>query len=112
LLRLVSLKKRSDFLELRGKEVSFSKYFILQYHPTPLDDIFFYGLVVSKKNGNAVRRNKAKRRMRSLFLELVLSGHILKSARVVMIAKRRLIDGDYMDILREFKKAIEEAQGS
>ena len=107
LLRLLSLKKRSDFLSLRGKEVFFSKFFILQMDPTPLDDSIHYGIVASKKIGNAVKRNRAKRKMRSLFLEITRLNKNIQSVRVVMIAKHRLIEGDYGQILEDLKRGFE-----
>ncbi len=106
MLRLLSLKKRSEFLSLKGKEVFFSKYFILQLQETPLDDSLRYGIVASKKIGNAVIRNLAKRRMRALFFDVHRLDENIKSARVVMIAKHRLIEGDYVQILEDLKRGF------
>ncbi len=62
------LKKRSDFLRLQHKGVKqVMADFILQAcsSPNDLPEIRF-GYTASKKIGNAVARNRAKRRMRAL----------------------------------------------
>ena len=99
---LISLKKRSDFLDLRGKEIFFSKYFILQFHPTNNQDDLLFGLVASKKIGCAVKRNKAKRRMREMFRTIATPQ--IPGGRVVMIARYKLVDACYEDVLNDLKK--------
>ena len=102
LKNLISLKKRSDFLDLRGKEIFFSKYFILQFHPTNNQDDLLFGLVASKKIGCAVKRNKAKRRMREMFRTIATPQ--IPGGRVVMIARYKLVDACYEDVLNDLKK--------
>ena len=64
--RLVVLRQRSDFLEAaRGKRVPTAS-FLLQVRDRKDHDPARVGFTCSKKVGNAVARNKAKRRLREL----------------------------------------------
>ena len=66
---VTSLKKRSEFLFIRkyGKSLQ-SKYFIINFFFKPNSGTRI-GLTVSKKIGNAVKRNYLKRVIRSLLRE-------------------------------------------
>jgi ribonuclease P protein component len=64
--RIPSLKKRSDFLFVRKSGESIrSKHFIVNYL-IPLEPKVEMGITVSKKIGNAVKRNYIKRVIRSI----------------------------------------------
>lgn len=57
------LKKRADFLKAaQGKAVRMPG-FILQYRAVP-DDAVRFGFTVTKRQGNAVTRNRVKRRLK------------------------------------------------
>ena len=68
-MKLQTLKKRKEFvLSNKFAKKIFSKNFIIQKY-TNLDDkdaSLKFGFTATKKIGNAVSRNRAKRRMRSL----------------------------------------------
>ena len=61
-------RKEFNYIFKQGKAFS-SKMFVLNYSPTKLPT-FKVGFSVSKKIGNAVVRNKVKRRMREAFRSL------------------------------------------
>lgn len=66
-----------------------------------------YGIVASKKIGGAVRRNKAKRRIREVIrkhLPAIRPGYDL-----VIVARSGLIEAPYQDVLADFQKAIKRA---
>ncbi|WP_315761406.1 ribonuclease P protein component [Sphingomonas sp. Y38-1Y] len=63
------------------------------------------GITVSKKVGNAVVRNRMKRRFRSLARE-VLSAHGLPGHDHVLIGRAGGIERPYADLVRDLVKAI------
>lgn len=107
-----TLKKRTDFKRLttKGKSIK-SKSFILQYMTFP-DDIsqdiksLRYGLTVTKKIGNAVIRNRVKRRLRPLIRDLfpIFS---LPFYDYVFIARHSLIDQNFDLLKKEVEISLE-----
>jgi len=53
------------------------------------------GFTASKKVGNSVKRNLARRRLKALFLELCGG---LKSGSYVFVAKKKIDDMDYISL--------------
>ena len=79
-MKLVTLKKRRDFVS-SNKHGQKSHYpnFILQeyYNPNLSDQGLMFGFTATKRIGNAVKRNRAKRRMRALISSLLKEDNIL-----------------------------------
>jgi ribonuclease P protein component len=61
------------------------------------------GFTASKKVGNAVKRNFAKRRMRALFFELEQT---LKGGTYVFVAKDQIYHMLYEDLKRDFRWSL------
>ena len=61
------------------------------------------GFVASKKIGNAVKRARAKRRLRALFLKMI---PMLKNGEYVLVAKPPVIDAPFSELEKAFKRAI------
>ncbi len=69
-MRIATLKKRSDFLRVRAAARRWAAPgLVLQAAPTPEadaeDELVRVGYTASRRIGNAVRRNRAKRRLRA-----------------------------------------------
>lgn len=95
-MKLVTLKKRRDFkrLALTGQKLVFP-HFIIQFSfntSSALQDCVAFGVTASKKVGNAVLRNRAKRRMR------VVGGLLYESLRLHL--KDKEIDFSFVLIAR------------
>ena len=68
-MKIKTLKKRKDFvLSNKFGQKTFNKNFILQkFSPPDQNNLdLMFGFTATKKIGNAVKRNRAKRRMRAL----------------------------------------------
>ncbi len=110
---LAHLKKRRDFLnvaQINKKWVT--KGLILQMRPwddhvraqMQETDIRF-GLIVSKKTGNAVRRNRIKRRLRALVAEIL--PHYCKSGHdLVLIGRFCTWDRPWDDLRKDLITAL------
>ncbi len=90
-LLLEKLTKHADYVEMRKGHKIPTSGFILQGKLRTSDSVINpnvarYGLTCSKRIGNAVRRNRAKRRLRSLVTN-VLPGSALEGWDYVLIGK-------------------------
>lgn len=72
MLAITTLKKRADFLRLNRGRKYVAPYFILRYGPATASAAAGaeVGYTVTTKCGNAVARNRIKRRLRALVREL------------------------------------------
>ena len=109
--KLILIKKRPDFLHVtrNGHKVVRSG-FVLQAalcrrsFPTP---VYRIGYTASKKIGNAVCRNKAKRRLRAV-CRILLPLEAITGYDYVVIARHAVLDMPYKKLLRELKYALRE----
>jgi len=65
------------------------------------------GFTATKKLGNAVKRNRAKRRLRALFCEY---SHSLKDGSYVFVAKAGIFDTPFEKLSNDFKKTLSRAK--
>ena len=89
---LTRLKKREDFLRARKGKRAHSSAYVMQGFRRPASEgaQLRIGYTVTKKIGNAVTRNRIKRRLREAVAHLDKSGampHALAGFDVVIIAK-------------------------
>tara|TARA_Y100000996_G_scaffold414607_1_gene406011 strand:+ start:1088 stop:1417 length:330 start_codon:yes stop_codon:yes gene_type:complete len=105
-LRLPTLKKSSEFSQIRNKGSYFkSRYFNGYLLKDPKEEKFKLGMVASKRLGNAVERNRAKRRVREA---IRTSSHIkeLQRLRFVLILKKTVLKVPFIDLKQEIEKFL------
>jgi len=75
-------------------------YFVLFYKKT---DTYSVGFVASKKVGNAVHRNRAKRLLRAHFIENI---DLLSKGSYVLVAKPALLDKSFTEVRKSYLHAL------
>jgi ribonuclease P protein component len=105
-LQLFTIKKRSTFVHIRDNGVfNRSKNINVQILINQdLDNKIGVGYTATKKIGNAVKRNKAKRIMRELAKKLLIN--CKTNSYYVLIAKISILDANFKDLLNELEKSI------
>ena len=102
---LVSIPSRVGFLAARDSGMkAVSRGFILQATPTGRRD-WRLGLTATRKIGNAVRRNRARRRLRAL-ARTELARRARTGIDYVMIARQGTADRDWNDLVSDLGKAV------
>ena len=109
-MRLPTIKNRRDFLSATARGRKFvAGTFILQMltrdaaHPAAEAPRF--GFTVTKKMGNAVVRNRIKRRLRAAVREAAMK-HSLAGNDYVLISRQKALDCPYPVLLRDMEFAF------
>ena len=98
--KIVSLSKSEDFKSiLSGKKIS-NKYLIIFFKKLSDKDYkkLNISFVAKKKIGNAVKRNKIKRRLRNIVNEATKKIKINFEYSYLILAKKNVLDENYNDI--------------
>ena len=77
-----------------------SPYFVLFYQKGTTNRV---GFVASKKVGNAVHRNRAKRLLRAHFIENI---NLLKKGSYVLVAKPTLLSESFTEVRKSYLHAL------
>ena len=100
----VSLKQNHEFRRLYHKGKSaVSPYFVI-YCRKNNREMSRLGITTGVKLGNAVKRNRARRRIRALYR--TNEGMILPGYDIVVVARTRVIFGNYAELEHSFRKLI------
>ena len=115
---LTRLKKRADFLRVaKTKTVAKTPTMLIQCNPMldlpDQDDLLKVGFTASRRVGNAVKRNRAKRRLRAL-ADLYLGKKVFETTGVsqgagfdfVFIAVPATVGADFSHLLKDFTKGV------
>ena len=104
--KLFTIKKRSTFVMIRnqGEYIKSKNMNIQILHNQDLENSIGVGYTASKKIGNAVKRNRAKRIMRELARKIIINGKI--NSYYVLIAKTSLLEEKFDKLLLELKGKI------
>lgn len=108
---LITIKKRKDFLYAAKSGKKFiTSSFILQMverpkdHRCPIEDIRI-GFTATKKIGNAVIRNRAKRRLKEA-ARLTAAKHGIAGSDYVIIARHKTPDCSFSELKRDMEFAF------
>lgn len=95
------VKKNTEFQTIIKSGKSFAnREFVLYYKEKPAQNHFRVGISVGKRIGHAVQRNRIKRLIREVFIEL--EPYIKENVDMIIIARKSVVDKSY----HEVKKSI------
>ena len=104
---LQTIKKRSTFLFVqdKGNFIKGKSLNILFLEDKKLNEIIAVGYTSTKKMGNAVKRNRAKRLMRELARKVLIK-YGKKNSYYVLIAKSQIFETSFHSQKIELEKLI------
>lgn len=103
------IKKNKEFqLVFKNGQSFANRQFIVYKLPKETQEHFRIGLSVSKKIGNAVIRNKVKRYIRQVFLELELM--VQPHADYVIIARKPVSEMSYEEVKKSLHHVLKIAK--
>ena len=109
--RLITIRKRSDFLAANGgKRASTPGFVLLVRNREDNDPAIRVGFTVTKKIGGAVVRNRMKRRMRALAREIIASDG-LTGCDHVMIGRAGGIERKFSLLRADLSGALDKLRG-
>ena len=104
---LISIKKRSTFVNVKekGRYIRSFSFNIQMLKNIGLNNNIEVGFTATKKLGNAVKRNKAKRIMRELAKKVIIK-YGKTNYYYVLIAKNSLLTKPFKELEIELEKKI------
>ena len=105
MVKLETIKSSKDFQNAKNGQFFRSTSFLLQAIQNDSMGVTRVGYTVSKQNGNAVNRNRIKRRLRSVS-NLIFEKHGKKNWNYVIIGKKNTLIVDFQSLIKELTSAI------
>ena len=99
------LRQRADFLAAATATKVPAKAFVLQVRDRQEDGPARMGFTVSKKVGNAVERNRVRRRLREI-VRLEAQGIMRRGHDYVLIGRRAALTAPFERMIEDFKGAL------
>jgi ribonuclease P protein component len=106
--RLGRLPNRRDFLRVQAGRRCATPGFVLQAAPVPTDisvPAIRVGFTVSRKVGNAVTRNRVRRRLREV-ARLVIPGQARPDLDYVLVGRQAAVGRDFAALQHELLEAL------
>jgi ribonuclease P protein component len=108
--RLTTIRKRADFLAAnKGRRLSTPGFLLLVRNRGDSDPAMRVGFTVTKKIGNAVVRNRMKRRFRALVREVV-PVHGISGADHVMVGRPAGIEREFAKLRQDLAGALDKCR--
>jgi len=105
MVKLETIKSSRDFQNAKNGLFFRSTSFLLQAIQNENKGVTRVGYTVSKQNGNAVNRNRIKRRLRSVS-NLIFEKYGKKNWNYVIIGKKNTLIVDFQSLIKELTSAI------
>lgn len=115
-MQLTTLKKRQDFLRVRGGRRCQNVAFALEAKPRPSPDVDAtgadglegprFGFTITKKNGTAVVRNRIRRRLKHALSELS-DAFAKPGCDYVVVGRRRAATQPYSDLKKDLERCLQ-----
>jgi ribonuclease P protein component len=109
-IKLLSLSKNQDFKSLLTGEKISNKFLTIFFKnlSNKSNNYLNISFVTQKKLGNAVKRNKIKRRLRNIMNQMIKISKINFNYSYLLIAKKSIINAKFVDIketiINDYKK--------
>ena len=104
----VALKQNHEFRRLYSKGKSAVSPFFAIYCRKNYRPVSRLGITTGVKLGNAVKRNRVRRRIRELYR--TNENHIQCGYDIVVVARTRAIYGRYADLEQSFRKLLKKLE--
>ena len=115
------LKRRADFLRVAAARRKWAAPgLILQAAPQPAseqpgsetaEDSIRVGFTASRKVGNAVKRNRARRRLKALVREMIATGAD-PGLDLVLIARPATVDRPFDELRRDLQQSLQRTKAA
>ena len=108
--KILALSKNEDFKNLLQKKKVSNKYVTIFYGILDNKDIekLNISFVTKKKLGNAVKRNKIKRRLKNIINEAIKNMTIKFNYSYLVIAKPTMLNNEYKNIKETLFQSLKE----
>tara|TARA_A100000164_G_C21376441_1_gene526595 strand:- start:189 stop:530 length:342 start_codon:yes stop_codon:yes gene_type:complete len=109
-IKLLSISKNEDFKSLLGGKKISNKYLTIFFNnlSDKSNKKLNISFVTQKKLGNAVKRNKIKRRLRNIMNQILKISKLNLNYSYLIITKKNIISANFADIkevtFKDFKK--------
>ena len=108
--KILALSKNEDFKNLLQKKKVSNKYVTIFYGILDNKNIekLNISFVTKKKLGNAIKRNKIKRRLKNIINEAIKNMTIKCNYSYLVIAKPTMLNNDYKNIKETLFQSLKE----
>lgn len=103
------LRKRAEFLAVRAGEKRRGRLFLLETRDRGEGGEARFGLTVTKKVGNAVTRNRIRRRLKEA-VRVHAGGDMAPGSDYVIVGRREVLDVPFEELVRELSRRIRGAR--